>query len=28
VEAAATSAGGQVLPIRIDRHGVRVRLVH
>lgn len=28
VEEAATSAGGQVLPIRIDRRGVRVRLVH
>jgi len=28
VEEAATSAGGQVLPVRIDRRGVRVRLVH
>jgi D-glycero-alpha-D-manno-heptose-7-phosphate kinase len=28
VEEAATSAGGQVLPVGIDRRGVRVRLVH
>jgi D-glycero-alpha-D-manno-heptose-7-phosphate kinase len=26
VEVAVTRAGGQILPVRIDRHGVRVRL--
>ncbi|MGB0034886.1 MAG: hypothetical protein WBP79_05375 [Candidatus Acidiferrales bacterium] len=27
VEAAVTNAGGQMLPIRIDRHGVRLRIL-
>jgi D-glycero-alpha-D-manno-heptose-7-phosphate kinase len=26
VEAAVAAAGGQILPVRIDRHGVRVKV--